>query len=653
MTKYLHFLFLLLCPLAGTQVWAQQNPTDSLERELPLAEGKERVLILIELSWQYGFSDAKKAEKVSAEALKLALELNDSALLGEAYNSAGILTYRQGKFNLSLVMNKKALEIRRHLNDKPGMGSSLSKIGNIENEQANYEESLRCQLEALDIFIEMDNRPYMGMTYNNIANIYASMKNYEKMKEYTLEALHIFEDQQYPYGIAGSLGNLGVYYQRNGLPDSALFYMLQASVLFKESGALMDAANCENNIGVSYRSLGKMEEGLTHYLNAYKLSQEIGDVSGEAHYGANAGGALLSLKRYAEAQRYFLEALAHANENGINRVRRQCYDGLSSVAEATGNYPEALRYQDLVIQVSDSMFNQEQSRQVNEAEARYQNAKKTRDLARESEKRALAELESETRKLQAETQKKWTLSLGGLTLGIFFFGLYIVQRNKRIERGKRDAALIRERESGLKAVIHATEEERKRIAKDLHDGIGQQLGGLKLAWQKLGQSLPNEAQGSKLKELTRILDDTADDVRSLSHQMMPKVLSELGLIPAIEDMLQKSLGNAQISYEFEHFGIETRPDEAVEITLFRISQELSSNIIRHAQANRVSVQLFRNKNHIILIVEDNGRGFDFEGHRAGIGLMNISSRLHTVGGEMNYSPGPVSGTVVTIRIPVA
>jgi signal transduction histidine kinase len=117
-------------------------------------------------------------------------------------------------------------------------------------------------------------------------------------------------------------------------------------------------------------------------------------------------------------------------------------------------------------------------------------------------------------------------------------------------------------------------------------------------------------------------------------------------------MLLKSLGNSPIQYHFEHFDLEKRFHENVEISLYRIIQELISNIIRHSAATEVSIQLFKNQQKVVLIVEDNGIGFDALQKAEGIGLMNIKSRLNTLNGEVNYTPSPGSGTVATIRIPI-
>ena len=208
---------------------------------------------------------------------------------------------------------------------------------------------------------------------------------------------------------------------------------------------------------------------------------------------------------------------------------------------------------------------------------------------------------------------------------------------------------IEEQQKGLKAVIQAQEDERKRIAKDLHDGIVQQLGGLKLGLEKIFSDKQNE----ETNKIVNILDNSAQELRELSHKMMPRSLGELGLIPALDDMLENSLGHTNISYEFEYFGISNRFKENIEIAIYRIAQELVNNIIKHSQATKANIQLIKTGDFVLLIVEDNGKGMNLSKHKDGIGLMNISSRLDTINGKVNYEPSPESGTLATIKIPIS
>jgi signal transduction histidine kinase len=135
--------------------------------------------------------------------------------------------------------------------------------------------------------------------------------------------------------------------------------------------------------------------------------------------------------------------------------------------------------------------------------------------------------------------------------------------------------------------------------------------------------------------------------------MMPRALKESGIITALQDLLDGSLALVNITSQFEHFNISERLPQKVEITIYRVAQELLNNIIKHSKASEVNVQLFKTGYDVILIVEDNGVGMAEAKVKKGIGLLNISGRLDMVNGQVNFEPSPQSGTLVTIKIPVS
>lgn len=194
----------------------------------------------------------------------------------------------------------------------------------------------------------------------------------------------------------------------------------------------------------------------------------------------------------------------------------------------------------------------------------------------------------------------------------------------------------------------ATESERNRISKDLHDGVGQQLSALKLALADLSNKVEGEAR-SEVESIASHFKQSADEVRSISHQMMPRALMENGLVEAIEDMLQQAFAFSSISYQFEHKNVNQRFDEHIEIGLYRVLQELINNIIKHSQASNVQVQLYKVEQQLMLLVEDDGKGLENKATK-GYGLKNIESRLSIIHGKVNFESA--GGTTAIISVPV-
>ena len=256
------------------------------------------------------------------------------------------------------------------------------------------------------------------------------------------------------------------------------------------------------------------------------------------------------------------------------------------------------------------------------------------------------------------TSMKLTTSLNPLdwelVIFIEIFVLTIAMAHKYYllmkENSDYQEAIIKEKELSLKAIIEGQEIERTRIARELHDGVVQQIGSVILKSRNLF-SKNNLIDEKESQDVLKSLENSNQDLRNISHQMMPRALKELGIISALNDLLEGSLKYVNIEYSLEHFNLKERLPKKIEITIYRITQELINNIIKHSKANQVSVQLFNTNNSVILIVEDDGVGFSSQKNKKGIGLLNISSRLDLVNGDVDFEPSPKSGTLVTIKIP--
>ncbi|TXI84782.1 MAG: sensor histidine kinase, partial [Crocinitomicaceae bacterium] len=148
------------------------------------------------------------------------------------------------------------------------------------------------------------------------------------------------------------------------------------------------------------------------------------------------------------------------------------------------------------------------------------------------------------------------------------------------------------------------------------------------------------------------LDQTAHEIRNISYEMMPVTLRDLGLIPALEDLLQRSFNTLEIDFEIDTVGMEERLPEKVETAIFRITQELINNVVKHSQATAISLLLKKSATFILFRFEDNGIGFEEEKIVKGIGLTSVFTRIELLNAKLDVDSEPAGGTVVSIRIPV-
>ena len=310
---------------------------------------------------------------------------------------------------------------------------------------------------------------------------------------------------------------------------------------------------------------------------------------------------------------------------------------LSSSHADVGNYKTALNLILEANQIRAELFKKTNQQQINELETKF----RLKEIQQEKD---LAE-----RNAAVEVQKK-KLWIAVLIVVVLFFILVTTVIYLQNKRRKADDTLKQQKKL-VDAILTTEEKERSRIAKDLHDGIVQDLAALKLNLNAATIHAPLHLQ-SQLHTLVANIDATTKEVRNISYQMMPVSLKELGLKHALTELLNRSFEANNIKFEFNLFGIDERLPERTELTIYRICQELVHNTIKHSGASQVMLLLQLRQDVLLLTYEDDGKGFDEITVKKGIGLNSMASRIEMVNGNFEISTSPEAGTTVFIRIPL-
>jgi signal transduction histidine kinase len=209
-----------------------------------------------------------------------------------------------------------------------------------------------------------------------------------------------------------------------------------------------------------------------------------------------------------------------------------------------------------------------------------------------------------------------------------------------------------ERTSRLRTVIDGQDQERHRLSRELHDGIGQSLIAVKLQLENAGEQTHSLMRAS-IDIAKGMIDQTIDEIRRVTNALLPAALNEFGLITALRTRCEEMATNAGLMFTFENNGSIDRLDDKSKTYLYRITQEAISNIIKHARASSMNIKLLRNGNEVNLIVSDNGKGFIFEpvrfAHRNG--LQNIRERAALLNGTFEIRSRPDAGTTLQVTIP--
>lgn len=303
----------------------------------------------------------------------------------------------------------------------------------------------------------------------------------------------------------------------------------------------------------------------------------------------------------------------------------------------------------------DSIYQRDVATKLLNFEQQYETAEKENRILR-------LETKNKQQELVIAKNRWWRLILGaGLVLVacLAYFWRKIGRNNKRLLIQKdllheEELRSMRQRErlSQYDAMLQGQEAERTRMAKDLHDGLGGLLAGVKLKLSSIIARSGGEhlTDSSDINDVVDQLDYSVDELRRIAHDMMPESLRFGGLAPALSDLC-RYMRTSSVEIVFQNLGIEDHYPDPLRITVYRVIQELLANAIKHACATKVIVQCSELDNWLFITVEDNGKGM---GHQQGngLGLVNIQNRISLLNGTIETLSQPSEGTTVNIQIPL-
>lgn len=441
----------------------------------------------------------------------------------------------------------------------------------------------------------------------------------------------------------------GAIYLENSVVDSAFFYLQEAeSLLNKTEGNWVERSSTHAILGDGYYIHKKDRVKANHYYNlALQYALLSGDTIKIAYANIKKGSYNTSEGNCRDGIVYFKRALAlytavHLPEgmmyatNMLGLAYSKCGDAAQTFATMT-----SLR------NLRDSIFRAETAEKTAEYRTLYETEKKEKENIALTKDNALKQLQ-----IVKEVKTKHTiiiLSISGLiTLFVVFLLLYY--RYKQRKKQEMDERIALQQKLRFKAVLEAEEKERVRIARELHDGLGQVLSAAKLNINAVDSH--NQDDDKLMDNAKKLLDDAVREVRSISHNLMPSGLMEFGLPTALDELVSKINDARLLEVSLTiHEGAE-RLNHSVEIAVYRIVQEVLNNMIKHSKANKVQVLLDYRNDKILLLIQDNGVGFDTGTieQSSGIGWKNIFSRVYMMNGDITIDSMPGSGTAVNIEL---
>lgn len=639
--KILSF-FLLLCMEvlnAGNipSRYVESSATESGQRS---GELRRQIADCERLGTSYLTTDPKKAGYYAREGLRLATELNNellkarlARLLGSTYTMTG--QYDSAEYYLTLAGK---------LAEQTGSGELSGMInlsfGTLLTRQKRNEEAMHRLLAARGIFEKNGDRENLRRTLGNIAGLFMYQHNYTQAEKYYLEARDISASLNNHSGLGQAFPGLVKISLEKQQTEKALEYALASVNEFHLSGEKAFESVALKELAGIYLEINQIEKA----REAGQQSLAVARETGITRYIASALGILADISYregdYVKSTGFAFESLKTDSSDIETKTRlltvlTNCYISLKK--------PEmAVRYFDWYRKEIDIQVNEKYRQSISEMEVRYETQKK----------------ELEIRQLQTRKRLITQSAVSAMAiLTLIVITLIFREKNIRTKKKLSDHRVVQlEQEKQLiatQSLLAGEETERHRLAGDLHDGLGGLLTGVKLKLSSMKEnSIITSENMEHFAHALDLLDKSIAEMRRVAHNLMPETLMHYGLRTALSDFASQAAPEGKPEIHLSNFGDDLRYSRELEITVYRITQELVNNALKHAQATQIDVQLFTETGRICVQVIDNGKGFDtgqMNLQNQGKGLQSIHDRITAFNGRFEILSEPGKGTESTLE----
>jgi len=647
MRKYLALLFFVVSYFYSS---AQGDRViDSMLQVLKTKkEDTNKVILLLNIGEQYERVAPETSKQYYHQSLQLSQKIGykPGEIKFASYYTA--VLNMQGRFDSSLLLNKKALVLAKQMKEELSIAKTTINTANSFHMISKEDSAIYYYMQALPILDKLGNKRMLGIAYSNLQNIYTELTQYQKAIEYGKKGLEIFDNEvEDPLNQSYCLTNLGIVYSSLKRLDSAEIYFTEAlqisrhiSDQYAESAILLD-------LGDIHYKLGRLEEARKTFDKAYLIAKEM-DLA-ETQAIALKGIAMYNLekKNFPLARMYADSALIIALKNDSRKQTLKLYNLLADISYASQDFRAAHQFEEKEDALRDSINADNLLELSTEFETKY-----------ETEKKEIKILLQQNQ-LKQKSTFIYFLSAGVIAMLIISLLIYRNYRNRqKLQQAKIEELETEKQLTATEAVLKGEEQERTRLAKDLHDGLGGMLSGIKFSLSNMKENLimtPGNAQA--FERSIDMLDSSIREMRRVAHSMMPEVLMKYGLDTAVKEYCNEIGRSGVLRINYQSVGMTgVNPEQITAVTVYRIVQELVNNSIKHAAAKNVLVQLHFSpkEKQLAITVEDDGKGFDTTllKQSTGIGWSNIQNRVEFLKGKLDVNSSIGKGTSVLIEINV-
>jgi len=649
-------IFLTAAALFGQTPWTKNR--DSLLLELSRAkEDTTKVWTMIRLGNLY-LNNRKDSADYYAKAFgELSKKLNYAA--GKAYSLSmqAFILSDQSKLDEAIAMDLQAIEIMKTTPRIKSLASVYNNTALIYGDKNDEASSVEYYLKAEALYEQLKDSADMAMIYGNLGSAYIFLREYHNAYTSSLKGILLCRSLHTDYSLGATMLNLGSALVNLQRFDTAIVVLNQAEEVLRIAEGKGPNQMILSLLELAFVGMGKFDMVKTISEKLLAVASLNGNAWGMSQAYSGFVDYYVHEKKFAIARSYVRKYLEIAKKRTVPLELRDAYNQAITVEVGLGNLAGFDYYSGLRDSIDDKVRSDRILKNNQELEAKYSLNRKQAEIDDLNKQKKIQQLV-----LRQRNTMNWVLASVVLVAGLvgFLYNRNYRQRKKLLMANtliqqQRITELEKEKQLlAAQAVLQGQVEERARLAKDLHDGLGSILSSAKYSFNHMKENLIITPENAAAFEKSMgMLDKSISELRRVAHNMMPEALMKFGLDTALKDFCNSVEQSGALQLTYQSFGLEESsiPDVA-SAAVYRIIQELVNNVLKHSNATTALVQLIRKNGALSITVEDNGKGFDTNilQNSEGIGYLNLKNRVAYMNGTLDIQTGAGKGTSVNIEI---
>lgn len=594
---------------------------------------------------------------VPAQENKISVSYNRDSLVQKIIATA-YADIQAGRYDIA-IMALEGLTDMQHLTifKKEQLPAIYLNLGGAYLFKGDYERCIAYLHQAEYYALKQPGKYSIGLikVYNNLSVALNRIAENDEALRYLEKAENIAVTNKYNRLIAGIHVNKGRIYKEMKLWDKSKSEF-ELALNFIDSLEGSDRAIgisardtrqlIATNTGQLFLLQGNPQQALSYFKDAQVLCRSSTNPYNTVPNVLGLGKAYAALKQHKLAEKNLLEALDISQKKKVADGEMEALQQLSKVYAATGDYEKAYQYRLAFDAKEDDIRSAAKVKEIRNLEVKYSIAEKDRQIAE-------GKLQIVQQQKNIGRKDSW---IYGITTGSFMllFTGFIAYRSLRYkQRNQKNQIQLLQQEkeiNQLKALMQGEEKERKRIAHELHDGIGGMLAAVKMNFAAFKKKHEPYHDPEELGQLLNMLDDTSDEVRKAAHNLMPSILLKHTLAEALITYCSYINARGSLNIRFQEYQVPQELPKDFELMVYRTTQELIQNILKHAGATMAVIELEYRDGNFNVTVEDNGKGFDTrQAASQGYGLQNIAFKVQALKGHISIESAPGKGTTISIK----